>query len=26
MLNPGTRQLRRNAIPVVLNGEQVTRG
>jgi hypothetical protein len=26
MLNPGTRQLRRNAVPLVLNGEQVTRG
>lgn len=26
MLNPGTRQLRRNAIPIVQNGEQVTRG
>ncbi|HEX7944949.1 MAG TPA: phytanoyl-CoA dioxygenase family protein [Phenylobacterium sp.] len=26
MLNPGTRHLRRNAIPVVLNGEQVTHG
>jgi ectoine hydroxylase-related dioxygenase (phytanoyl-CoA dioxygenase family) len=26
MLNPGTRQLRRNAIPLVLDGEQVTRG
>ena len=26
MLNPGTRQLRRNAIPVVQNGEHVTRG
>ena len=24
MLNPGTRQLRRNAIPVVLKGERVT--
>lgn len=24
MLNPGTRQLRRNAIPLVLNGHQVT--
>jgi hypothetical protein len=26
MLNPGTRKLRRNAIPLVLGGEQVTRG
>ncbi|WP_394763069.1 phytanoyl-CoA dioxygenase family protein [Phenylobacterium sp.] len=26
MLNPGTRKLRRNAIPLVQNGEQVTRG
>jgi ectoine hydroxylase-related dioxygenase (phytanoyl-CoA dioxygenase family) len=26
MLNPGTRQLRRNAVPLVLKGEQVTRG
>ena len=26
MLNPGTRQLRRNAVPLVLRGEQVTRG
>ncbi|MGZ3375378.1 MAG: phytanoyl-CoA dioxygenase family protein [Phenylobacterium sp.] len=26
MLNPGTRQLRRNAIPVVQKGEQVTHG
>ena len=26
MLNPGTRQLRRNAIPVVQKGEHVTRG
>jgi ectoine hydroxylase-related dioxygenase (phytanoyl-CoA dioxygenase family) len=26
MLNPGTRQLRRNAIPVVQGGEHVTRG
>ena len=26
MLNPGTRQLRRNAIPIVQNGQQVTRG
>ena len=26
MLNPGTRHLRRNAIPVVLDGEQVTHG
>lgn len=26
MLNPGTRRLRRNAIPVVLDGKQVTRG
>lgn len=25
MLNPGTRQLRRNAIPLVQNGRQVTR-
>jgi len=24
MLNPGTRQLRRNAIPIVLGGEQIT--
>lgn len=26
MLNPGTRQLRRNAVPVLLDGERVTRG
>jgi hypothetical protein len=26
MLNPGTRQLRRNAVALVINGEQVTRG
>lgn len=26
MLNPGTRQLRRNAVPVLQNGEHVTRG
>jgi ectoine hydroxylase-related dioxygenase (phytanoyl-CoA dioxygenase family) len=26
MLNPGTRQLRRNAVPLVLKGEQVTHG
>lgn len=26
MLNPGTRRLRRNAVPLVLDGEQVTRG
>jgi hypothetical protein len=26
MLNPGTRQLRRNAVPLVIKGEQVTRG
>jgi hypothetical protein len=26
MLNPGTRQLRRNAVPLVIKGEQVTHG
>ena len=26
MLNPGTRRLRRNAVPLVLDGKQVTRG
>jgi hypothetical protein len=26
MLNPGTRKLRRNAVPLLLDGEQVTRG
>jgi hypothetical protein len=26
MLNPGKRQLRRNAVPPVINGDQVTRG
>ena len=26
MLDPGTRKLRRNAIPILQNGEQVTRG
>ncbi len=26
MLNPGTRQLRHNAVPLVVNGDQVTRG
>ena len=26
MLNPGTRQLRRNAVPLLQNGEHVTRG
>jgi hypothetical protein len=26
MLNPGTRRLRRNAVPLLLDGKQVTRG